>query len=144
MFSMKDQDKEATRKALKEILLQMLADFAKMEATALNGIDAPLDYPRVSGQLMGVVKFMAFRLDLKTAEELDGLVLFAYRIFLEHLDPVKHEPLVHYSRAYMAETPEEAEVHLERAVESQVKRLTGHTVSDLIPVPITIPTGPPN
>jgi len=143
MFNMEGQSKEATRKALKEILLQMLADFAVQEATALNEIDAPLDYPRVSGQLMGV-KFLAFRLDLRTKEELDGLVLFAYKVFLKHLNPVKHEPLVHYSRAYMAETPEEAEVHLERAVECQIKNLTGHKIKETIPVPIMIPTGPPN
>jgi len=144
MFNMEGQDKEATRKALKELLLQMLADFAEQEARALNGIDTPLDYPRVSGQLMGVIKFMAFRLNMKTEEELDGLVLFAHKVFLKHLDPVKHEPLVHYSRAYMAQTPEEAEVHLERAVECQIKNLVGNVVRESIPVPIMIPTGPPN
>lgn len=144
MFNMGGQNKEATRKALKELLLQMLADFARTEATALNQIDGPLDYPRVSGQLMGVVKFMAFRLDLRTKGELDGLVLFAYKVFLKYLDPVKHEPLVHYSRAYMAETPEEADGHLERAVECQIQAMTGGSIKEMIPVPITIPTGPPN
>jgi len=134
-------DKEAARTALKDILFKMMTDFSVQEAQIINNLAAPMDYGRLSGQLFGVAKFVAFRLGVQTAEGLDEVVTTAYTAFLEHIDQEKHEPLVHFSRAYMAADAEEARSHLEKATEAQIKMMTGPMI---VQEPQADPAEPPN